>query len=250
MTFDSEKPLAGRIALVTGATRGIGEAIALGLAQAGAHVIAVGRTQGALEALDDAILTATGEHATLVPLDLREPDGLDQLGAALYERYGKLDVLVGAAGVLGALTPVGHLDPKGWDMIMATNLTANWRLIRSMDPLLRRAEAGRAIFLTSSLARTHRAFWGGYAASKAGLEAVVGCYDDEMENTTVRAVCVDPGAMRTRMRAGAFPGEDPQTVPAPDTLVPLIVDLARPDRVPPKGVVRFKERGQESASIG
>ncbi|MDR7114322.1 SDR family NAD(P)-dependent oxidoreductase [Caulobacter sp. BE254] len=250
MTSDSEKPLAGRIALVTGATRGIGEAIALGLAQAGAHVVAVGRTQGALEALDDAILTATGEHATLVPLDLREPDGLDQLGAALYERYGKLDVLVGAAGVLGALTPVGHLDPKGWDMIMATNLTANWRLIRSMDPLLRRAEAGRAIFLTSSLAKTHRAFWGGYAASKAGLEAVVGCYDDEMENTTVRAVCVDPGAMRTRMRAGAFPGEDPQTVPAPDTLVPLIVDLARPDRVPPKGVVRFKERGQESASIG
>ncbi|KRA61251.1 oxidoreductase [Caulobacter sp. Root656] len=250
MTSDSEKPLAGRIALVTGATRGIGEAIALGLAEAGAHVVAVGRTQGALEALDDAIFAATAEHATLVPLDLREPDGLDQLGAALYERYGKLDVLVGAAGVLGALTPVGHLDPKGWDMIMATNLTANWRLIRSMDPLLRRAEAGRAIFLTSSLAKTHRAFWGGYAASKAGLEAVVGCYDDEMENTTVRAVCVDPGAMRTRMRAGAFPGEDPKTVPAPESIVPLIVDLARPDRVPPKGVVRFKERGQESASVG
>ncbi len=250
MNSDSDKPLAGRIALVTGATRGIGEAIALGLAQAGAHVIALGRTQGALEALDDSIFAAAGEHATLVPLDLREPDGLDQLGAALFERYGKLDILVGAAGVLGALTPVGHLDPKGWDMIMATNLTANWRLIRSMDPLLRRAEAGRAIFLTSSLAQTHRAFWGGYAASKAGLEAVVGCYGDEMENSTVRAVCVDPGAMRTRMRSGAFPGEDPQTVPAPDTIVPLIVDLARPDRVPPKGVVRFKERGQESASVG
>ena len=250
MTSDSEKPLAGRIALVTGSTRGIGEAIALGLAKAGAHVVAVGRTQGALEALDDAILAATGEHATLVPLDLREADGLDQLGAALYERYGKLDILVGAAGVLGALTPVGHLDPKGWDMIMATNLTANWRLIRAMDPLLRRAEAGRAIFLTSSLAKTHRAFWGGYAASKAGLEAVVGCYDDEMENTTVRAVCIDPGAMRTRMRAGAFPGEDPQTVPSPETIVPLIVDLSRPDREPPKGVVRFKERGQESASLG
>jgi NAD(P)-dependent dehydrogenase (short-subunit alcohol dehydrogenase family) len=238
MTSDSEKPLAGRIALVTGATRGIGEAIALG------------RTQGALEALDDAIFAATGEHATLVPLDLREADGLDQLGAALYERFGKLDILVGAAGVLGALTPVGHLDPKGWDMIMATNLTANWRLIRAMDPLLRRAEAGRAIFLTSSVAKTHRAFWGGYAASKAGLEAIVACYDDEMENTTVRAVCVDPGAMRTRMRAGAFPGEDPQTVPAPGTIVPLIVDLSRPDRVPPKGVVKFKERGQESASLG
>uniref|UniRef100_B0SWJ9 Short-chain dehydrogenase/reductase SDR n=1 Tax=Caulobacter sp. (strain K31) TaxID=366602 RepID=B0SWJ9_CAUSK len=250
MTSDSDTPLAGRIALVTGATRGIGEAIALGLAQAGAHVIAVGRTQGALEALDDAILAATGEHATLVPLDLREADGLDQLGAALHERYGKLDILVGAAGVLGALTPVGHLDPKGWDMIMATNLTANWRLIRAMDPLLRRAEAGRAIFLTSSVAKTHPAFWGGYAASKAGLEAVVACYDDEMENSTVRAVCVDPGAMRTRMRAGAFPGEDPQTVPAPDTIVPLIIDLARPDREPPRSVVRFKDRGQESASIG
>jgi len=250
MTFDSEKPLVGRIALVTGATRGIGGAIALGLAQAGAHVIALGRTQGALEALDDAIFAATGDHATLVPLDLREPDGLDQLANALFERYGKLDIMVGAAGALGALTPVGHLDPKGWDMIIATNLTANWRLIRAMDPLLRRAEAGRAIFLTSSLAKTHRAFWGGYAASKAGLEAIVGCYADEMENTTVRAVCVDPGAMRTRMRAGAFPGEDPQTVPAPDTIVPLIVDLARPDRVPPKGVVRFKDRGQESASLG
>lgn len=250
MTSDSEKPLAGRLALVTGATRGLGEAIAVGLAQAGAHVIALGRTQGALEAVDDTIFAATGEHATLVPLDLREADGLDHLGAALYERFGKLDILIGAAGVLGALTPVGHLDPKGWDMIMATNLTANWRLIRAMDPLLRRAEAGRAIFLTSSVAKTHRAFWGGYAASKAGLEAIVACYDDEMENTPVRAVCVDPGAMRTRMRAGAFPGEDPTTVPAPDTIVPLMIDLARPDRVPPKGVVKFKDRGQESASIG
>ena len=250
MKSDSDKPLAGRIALVTGATRGIGEAIAVGLAKAGAHVIALGRTQGALEALDDTIFAATDEHATLVPLDLREADGLDQLGAALYERFGKLDIVVGAAGVLGALTPVGHLDPKGWDMIMAVNMTANWRLIRAMDPLLRRAEAGRAIFLTSSVAQTHRAFWGGYAASKAGLEAIVACYDDEMENTTVRAVSVDPGAMRTRMRAGAFPGEDPLSVPAPDTIVPLIIDLARPDRVPPKGVVRFKDRGQESASIG
>ena len=249
MTSDSQAPLAGRIALVTGATRGIGEAIAVGLAQAGAHVIALGRTQGALEALDDTIFDATGQHATLVPLDLREADGLDQLAAALYERFGKLDIIVGAAGVLGALTPVGHLDPKGWDMIMSVNLTANWRLIRAMDPLLRRAEAGRAIFVTSSVAQTHPAFWGGYAASKAGLEAIVACYDDEMENTTVRAVCVDPGAMRTRMRAGAFPGEDPQSVPAPDTLAPLVVDLSRPDRIPPKGVVRLKDRGQESASL-
>jgi NAD(P)-dependent dehydrogenase (short-subunit alcohol dehydrogenase family) len=249
MTSDSQKPLAGRLALVTGATRGIGAALALGLAEAGAQVIALGRTQGALEALDDAIFAATGEHATLVPLDLREPNGLDQLGAALYARWGKLDILVGAAGVLGALTPVGHLDPKGWDMIMATNLTANWRLIRAMDPLLRASDAGRAVFLTSSVATSHRAFWGGYAASKAGLEAIVDCYADEMENTPVRALCVDPGAMRTKMRAGAFPGEDPMTVPAPETLVPFMVDLVRADRTPPRGVIRFKDRGQESASI-
>jgi len=250
MTTDSQKPLAGRLALVTGATRGIGAALALGLAEAGAQVIALGRTQGALEALDDAIFASTGEHATLVPLDLREPDGLDQLGAALHARWGKLDILVGAAGVLGALTPVGHLDPKGWDMIMATNLTANWRLIRAMDPLLRASDAGRAVFLTSSVATSHRAFWGGYAASKAGLEAIVDCYADEMENTPVRALCVDPGAMRTKMRSGAFPGEDPMTVPAPETLVPFMVDLVRPDREPPRGVVRFKDRGQESASLG
>lgn len=246
----SAKPLAGRIALVTGATRGIGAAIALGLAEAGAHVIALGRTQGALEALDDTIFAATAEHATLVPLDLREPDGLDALGAALHQRWGRLDIVIGAAGVLGALTPVGHLDPKGWDMIMATNLTANWRLIRAMDPLLRASDAGRALFLTSSVATSHRAFWGGYAASKAGLEAIVDCYADEMENTPVRALCVDPGAMRTKMRSGAFPGEDPMTVPAPESIVPYIIDLVRPDRDPPRGVARFKERGQESASLG
>ena len=181
---------------------------------------------------------------------VREADGLDQLGAALHQRWGKLDILVGAAGVLGALTPVGHLDPKGWDMIMSTNLTANWRLIRAMDPLLRASDAGRALFLTSSVARTHRAFWGGYAASKAALEAIVDCYADEMENTAVRALCVDPGAMRTKMRSGAFPGEDPMTVPAPETIVPYIIDLVRPDREPPRGVARFKERGQESASLG
>ena len=249
MTIDSSKPLAGRIALVTGATRGIGEAVALGLAEAGAHVIAVGRTQGALEALDDAILQATGERATLVPLDLREPDGLDHLGAAIHKRWGKLDILVGAAGVLGPLTPVSHLEPKGWDMIVSTNLTANWRLIRAMDPLLRASDAGRALFFSSSVAKTRPAFWGAYAATKAALEAIVDVYADEMENTTVRAFCVDPGAMRTKMRSAAFPGEDPTTVPAPETIAPFIVDLVRTDREAPKGVVRFKERGQESASV-
>lgn len=249
MTSDSSKPLAGRIALVTGATRGIGEAVALGLAKAGAHVIAVGRTQGALEALDDAILQATGERATLVPLDLREADGLDHLGAAIHKRWGKLDILVGAAGVLGPLTPVSHLEPKGWDMILSTNLTANWRLIRSMDPLLRASDAGRAVFFSSSVAKTRPAFWGAYAATKAALEALVDVYADEMENTTVRAFCVDPGAMRTKMRSAAFPGENPATVPAPETIAPFMVDLLRSDREAAKGVVRFKERGQESASI-
>lgn len=242
MDSKTDKPLAGRIALVTGATRGIGEACAFGLAQAGAHVIALGRTQGALEALDDRIFAATGEHATLVPIDLlKAVEGLDALGAALHERYGKLDIIVGAAAVLGALTPVGHLDPKGWDMIMATNLTANWRLIRSMDPLMRQSDAARAIFFTSSVASQARAFWGAYAASKAGLENLVATYADEMEHTQVRALCVDPGGMRTRMRASAFPGEDPMDVPPPSDIAPLIVELARGDREPPEGVVRFKE---------
>jgi NAD(P)-dependent dehydrogenase (short-subunit alcohol dehydrogenase family) len=249
MTSDSSKPLADRIALVTGATRGIGWAVAKGLADAGAHVIAAGRTQGALEALDDEILAATGEHATLVPMDLREADGLDHLGAALHERWGKLDIVIGAAGLLGPLTPVSHLEPKGWDMILSTNLTANWRLIRAMDPLLRASDAGRAVFFTSSVAKSRPAFWGAYAATKAALEALVDVYADETENTMIRALCVDPGAMRTRMRAGAFPGEAPETVPAPETIVPFIVDLVRPDRQPPKSVVRFKDRGQESPSI-
>lgn len=240
--MSEEQVLKGRIALVTGATRGIGQAIAVGLAKAGAHVIALGRTQGSLEALDDEIFAATREHATLVPIDLRQPDGLDPLGAAIHERWGKLDIMVGAAGVLGALTPVGHLDPKAWDIIMAVNLTANWRLIRSMDPLLRASDAGRAIFLSSGVAQNHRAFWGGYAASKAGLEALVGCYDDEMENTSVRALCVNPGAMRTKMRAGAYPGEDPTTLPEPKEITPLIVELVRPDREPPRReVVSFRD---------
>jgi NAD(P)-dependent dehydrogenase (short-subunit alcohol dehydrogenase family) len=235
----TQLPFKDRIVLVTGATRGIGNAAALAFAAAGAQVVALGRTQGALEALDDAVRAAGGLRPVLVPIDLREADGLDLVGADLYRRYGKLDALIGAAGVLGPVTPVGHLEPKGWDQIIATNLTANWRLIRAMDPLLRRADAGRAVFLTSAAARGP-AFFGAYAASKAGLEAVVASYGDEMESTTVRAVCLDPGPLRTRMRAQAFPGEDPQDVPLPETVAPTILDLARPDRTPPSGVVRFR----------
>jgi NAD(P)-dependent dehydrogenase (short-subunit alcohol dehydrogenase family) len=231
-----------RIVLVTGATRGIGNAIALAFGKAGATVVALGRTQGGLEALDDAIQAAGGPKAVLVPFNLLEPEGLDALGAELFRRFGKLDVVVGAAGVLGPLTPVGHLEPKGWDQILATNLTANWRLIRAMDPLLRRADAGRAIFLTSSAdVVSGRAFWGAYGASKAALESIVAAYADEMENTTVRAVCIDPGAVKTRMRALAYPGDDPAKPPGPEVIAPLALELGRPDRDLPPGVVRFRD---------
>ena len=240
MTTDT--PLAGRIALVTGASRGIGRACALGLARAGAHVVAVARTQGALEALDDEIRQATGESATLVPMDIKVGQGIDQLGAALWERWKRLDIMIAAAGDLGLLTPVAHLEPKVWERALQVNLTANYRLIRSMDPLLRNAPAGRPIFFTSGAARHPRAFWGAYASTKAGLEALVEAYRDETEITAVRPVLLDPGPMRTVMRAAAFPGEEPESLPAPEEIVPLVLDLVRADRDPPKGVVRF-ERG-------
>jgi NAD(P)-dependent dehydrogenase (short-subunit alcohol dehydrogenase family) len=225
---------------VTGATRGIGYSIAKGLAQAGAHVIAIGRTQGALEALDDEIFALTGQHATLVPLDLREGDQIDALGHEIHRRWGRLDILVSAAGVLGALTPASHVDPKAWDMVMAVNLTANYRLIRSLETPLRTSEAGRAVFVTSHLASDPRAFWAPYAASKAALNALVATWADELEQTGLRPVCLDPGRMRTRMRAQAYPGEDPQTLPHPDELVPLVVELARADAEPPRHVVTFR----------
>eukprot|EP01030_Chromulinospumella_sphaerica_P023658 gene23658-23697_t len=193
-------PLQDKIALVTGATRGIGQAAAIALAQAGAHVIALGRTQGALEALDDTIFASTGQHATLVPIDLREPEGLDPLGGHLFERFGRLDIVVHAAAVLGGLSPTGHVEPKSWDQTMLVNLTATWRLIRSFEPLLRASERGRAIFLTTGRVQRPKAFWGAYAATKAGMEALVRCWADELESTSVRAVLLDPNTMRTKMR--------------------------------------------------
>lgn len=238
----SELPLKDRVALVVGASRGIGCEAALALAKAGAHVIATGRTQGALEELDDAIFAATGQHATLVPFDLIDGGGIDRLGGAIFERFGKLDIWVHAAATLGAqgLTPVSHIDPRGFAKIEKTNFTATYRLIRSLEPLLRVSDAGRVIHLTTSLAREPKAFWGLYAATKAGAETLMLCWGDEIENTPVRVTVLDPGRMRTQMRAQAFPGEDPMTLPAPSEIGPLVVELARGDLTPPTRV-SFKE---------
>ena len=222
-------PLANKIALVTGASRGIGRAAALAISSAGAHVVAVARTQGGLEDLDDAIKAATGESATLVPMDITEGNGLDQLGLALHQRFGRLDILVHAAAILGPMTPVAHIEPKHWDRVVAVNLTASYRLIRTTEPLLRASEAGRAIFLTTGRVARPKAFWGPYGITKAGLEHMVRTWADELEQTKVRAVLLDPGVMRTAMRAEAMPGEDPLTLPEPSEIGPLIVKLAQAD---------------------
>ncbi|MGB0671173.1 MAG: SDR family NAD(P)-dependent oxidoreductase [Rhodospirillales bacterium] len=217
--------LEGRIALITGASRGIGRAIALGFAKEGAHVVALARTQAGLEELDDEI-KAIGGQATLVPGDLTDGVLIDRVGGALYERFGKLDILVGNAGLLGFMGPLTHADPKSWDETLAVNLTANWRLLRSMDPLLRASDAGRAIFVTSSVGSRPRAFWGIYATTKAGLEMLVKTYAAEVAKTPIRANLINPGGTRTGMRAKAFPGENPGDVKAPEALLPLFVDLA------------------------
>ncbi|HET6969753.1 MAG TPA: SDR family NAD(P)-dependent oxidoreductase [Phenylobacterium sp.] len=235
----SDKPLKDTIALVTGASRGIGRASALALAQAGAHVVAVARTQGALEELDDAIRAATGQSATLVPMDIAEGDGLDTLGFALHERFGRLDTLVHAAAILGPLTPVSHLDPKHWERVLTVNLTASYRLIRTVEPLLRKSERPRAIFLTSRSAVRPMAFWGAYGATKAALENLVRTWADELEQTKIRAVLLDPGKMRTHMRAEAMPGEDPMTLPEPAQIGPLVVELAQVDLGLPNASVAF-----------
>jgi NAD(P)-dependent dehydrogenase (short-subunit alcohol dehydrogenase family) len=237
----SELPLSDRIALVTGASRGIGRASALALAKAGAHVVAVARTQGALEELDDEIRALTGESATLVPMDIAEADGLDQLGLALHQRFGRLDVLVHAAAILGPLTPVSHLDPPHWDRVVAVNLTASYRIIRSFEPLLRASDRPRAIFLTSGRAVRPKAFWGVYGATKAALENLVRTWADELEQTNIRAVLLDPNIMRTRMRAEAMPGEDPNTLPDPSEIGPLVVDLAQADLGLPTATVAFSD---------
>jgi NAD(P)-dependent dehydrogenase (short-subunit alcohol dehydrogenase family) len=217
-----------RIALVTGASRGIGAAVALELAKADHHVIAVARTVGGLEELDDAI-TAAGGSATLVPLDMKDSDGIARLALALNERYGKLDVLVGNAGVLTTPSPLGHIEPKDWDNVLTVNVTANWHLIRALDPLLQASAAGRAVFVTSAVAYMARPYFGLYAASKAALDALVRTYAAECATTNVRANLFSPGQTRTRMMATAFPGVDPQTLPTPEEVAKTMLPLCSPE---------------------
>jgi NAD(P)-dependent dehydrogenase (short-subunit alcohol dehydrogenase family) len=235
------KPLADRVALITGATRGIGYALALALARAGAHLVAVGRTQGALEELDDAV-RAAGATVTLTPLDMRDYAGIYRLATALNERYQRLDVLVGNAAIVGQRSPLGHVEPKAWDDVMAINVTANWHLIRAMDPLLRRAEAGRAVFMTSGAATHARAYSGPYSVSKAALNVLARTYAAETDTTTkIRINLFNPGPTRTGMRAQVMPGEDPMTLPTPQDVAETIVPLCLPSCLQTGKLYDFRE---------
>jgi NAD(P)-dependent dehydrogenase (short-subunit alcohol dehydrogenase family) len=224
MTVD----LKGRVALVTGASRGIGYFTALELAKAGAHVIACARTVGGLEDLDDAIQKAGGS-ATLVPFDLTDMNAIDGLGQAIFERWGKLDILVANAGMLGIISPVGHIEAKVFEKVMTVNVTATWRLIRSVEPLLLKSDAGRALILSSSAAHKCKPFWGVYSASKAAVEALARTWAAEQQRTALRVICVDPGATRTAMRAQAVPGEDKDALPHPSTVAEALLPLVSAD---------------------
>jgi NAD(P)-dependent dehydrogenase (short-subunit alcohol dehydrogenase family) len=221
------KPLADRIALVTGASRGIGAAIARKLAEAGAHIVAVARTVGGLEELDDAI-RAAGSTATLVPLDLKDVEGIVRLGAALNQRYGRLDVLVGNAAIYGPPSPLSHVDAKAWDEVMAVNVTANWHLIHRMEPLLKLSDAGRAVFVTSGAAFSAQPYRGAYSVSKAALDVLARTWAAETATTSIRVNLFNPGPTRTRMRAAAMPGEDPLTLPGPADVAEKMLALCLP----------------------
>jgi len=238
--MQDNKPFKDRLALVTGASRGIGRAVALELARQGAHVVVVARTVGALEELDDEV-RAFGGKATLLELDIRKGDKIDQLGPTIYQRWGKLDILISCAGILGPLSPLHHVTEDAWNAVMDTNLSANWRLIRTLDPLLKRSDGGRAVFVTCNAAAAKTAYWGPNAVSKAGLEALVKTYAHELLSTPVRVNLVNPGPVRTQMRAKAFPGEDPMTLPAPEDVVPLFLDLSSPSCTFNGCVVSFRE---------
>jgi len=228
MTVDEPRPLHDTVALVTGASRGIGAATAIALARLGAHVVITARTQGGLEETDDAI-RAGGGAATLLPMDLQEQEQIDAIGPSLYQRFGRLDVLVHCAGALGRLTPVAHIMPNDWADVVGVNLTAVWRLIRSCDPLLRNAPAGRAVFVTDARARVPLAYWGAYGATKAGMQHLVLTWADELRKTRLRVNLFDPGVVRTRLRASAFPGEDPSVLPRPEDVAPALAALCLPE---------------------
>jgi NAD(P)-dependent dehydrogenase (short-subunit alcohol dehydrogenase family) len=221
----TERRLKDRIALITGASRGLGRAIALAYAGEGAHVLLLARSLTTLGRVDDEIKALSGT-ASLIPLDLADGPAIDALGPSLYERFGRLDILVGSAAILGALSPLPHIASAHWEKVLAVNLTANWRLIRTLDPLLRRSDAGRAIFVTSSVAQSARAYWAPYSVSKAALETLAKTYANETSGTPIRVNLVDPGAMATRMRAEAYPGEDQATLPSPEAVTETFVQLA------------------------
>ncbi len=220
--------LAGRVAVITGASRGIGAETAKLFAAQGAHVVLMARTVGGLEEVDDAI-KSSGGTATLVPCDLTEFDRIDNLGPPLLERFGKVDVFIGNAGMLGDLTPLGHYDAKRWHDVFDVNVHANWRLIRVLDPLLRRSDAGRAVLLTSTAAHTASAYWGAYAVTKAALETLARVWASEVANSNVRVNILNPGGTRTMMRAAAFPGEDPMTLKTPDIVAAALIELSTPE---------------------
>ena len=221
--------LQDRVALITGASRGIGAALALELAKLGAQCVLVARTQGGLEEVDDAIRSAGGKPATLLPFDLQKAEkDIDMIGPSIVERFGRLDILVHNAGTLNKLTPVAHIDPRDWAEVMAVNLTASWRLIRSCDPPLRASDAGRAVFVTTGRVLRPRAYWGMYGASKAGMEHLVMTWAQEVEATPLRVNLLDPDIVATKMRAAAMPGEDPATIPQPADVAPGIAALCLP----------------------
>jgi NAD(P)-dependent dehydrogenase (short-subunit alcohol dehydrogenase family) len=221
--------LEGRVALITGASRGIGAALALELAKLGAQCVLVARTQGGLEEVDDAIRAAGGKPATLLPFNLQKAEkDIDMIGPSIVQRFGRLDILVHNAGTLNKLTPVAHIDPRDWAEVMAVNLTASWRLIRSCDPPLRASDAGRAVFVTTGRVLRPRAYWGMYGASKAGMEHLVTTWAQEVEGTPLRVNLVDPDIVATKMRAAAMPGEDPSTIPQPTDVAPGIAALCLP----------------------
>lgn len=226
--------LKDRVALITGASRGIGRAVAARFAREGAHVLLIARTREALEQVDDAI-KAQGGTATLVPLNLMHGPKIDALGPALYERFGRLDILVGNAGILGRLSPLPHIPSQHWEQVMRVNVTANWRLIRTLDPLLRRSDAGRVIFVTSGVAQSARAYWAPYSVSKAALDCLAKTYANETSDSAIKVNVIDPGATATRMRAEAYPGEDQSKLPTPEQVAEAFVPLAMPD---------FTETGQ------